>query len=59
MLAGEQLLLLGGSVTRSEENTKIFTLVEDRWVVKGVLEQQHVFFSALCIGQDVIDCQEY
>ena len=57
-MAGEQLLLLGGSVTRSEENTNIFTLVEDRWVVQGVLEQQHVFFSALCIDQDVIDCQE-
>ena len=54
--AGEQLLLLGGMVSWTEKNKHIFALEEGRWVVRGLVEGGHVFFSALCLDLSILDC---
>ena len=54
--AGDQLLVLGGMVGWTEKNKHIFALEDGEWAMKGVLEESHVFFSALCVDDSITNC---
>ena len=53
----DELLIIGGMTDWDEEDSNIFSFNGEEWSVRSTLETHHVFFSAFCIKDKSLICQ--